>query len=131
MNPDIQRISAGTNDYLVTQQIQPGQRTLSKIYGMAHRIPIISGKTACPKNFSRQPELEQSSVVTWVCGAPLASVTACQRFQFERHRYLVTALLDHARPLNGGEGKPVFNRGKGMKDSWVASKENFVTSKAN
>jgi glutaminyl-tRNA synthetase len=34
------------------------------------------------------------------------------KFQFERHGYFVADLKDH------GEGKPVFNRVAGMKDSW-------------
>lgn len=41
--PAFSATSAGTNAYLVTQQIQPGQYTLSKIYGMAHRFPIVGG----------------------------------------------------------------------------------------
>ena len=42
----------------------------------------------------------------------LAMAPASQRFQFERHGYFVTDLIDHA------ERKPVFNRVTGMKDSW-------------
>ncbi|MDO8770468.1 MAG: hypothetical protein Q7K57_17545, partial [Burkholderiaceae bacterium] len=42
----------------------------------------------------------------------LAKVEAGQRFQFERHGYFVTDLLDHAA------GKVVLNRVTGMKDSW-------------
>jgi len=41
--PAFSAIPAGTNAYLVTQQIQPGQYTLSKIYGMAHKFPIVGG----------------------------------------------------------------------------------------
>jgi hypothetical protein len=41
--PAFSAIPAGTNTYLVTQQIQPGQYTLSKIYGMAHKFPIVGG----------------------------------------------------------------------------------------
>ena len=35
-----------------------------------------------------------------------------EKFQFERHGYFVADWKDH------GEGKPVFNRVTGMKDSW-------------
>lgn len=41
-----------------------------------------------------------------------ANIPAGTRFQFERHGYFVTDLVDHT------EGKPVFNRLTGMKDSW-------------
>ncbi len=42
----------------------------------------------------------------------LASAQGDDRFQFERHGYFVADRGDHA------EGKPVFNRVAGMKDSW-------------
>lgn len=32
-----------TNTYLVTQQIMPGQYTISKIYGVANKFPIMGG----------------------------------------------------------------------------------------
>jgi len=35
------RIPAGKNAYLVTQQVMPGQYTLSRITGMAHKFPIV------------------------------------------------------------------------------------------
>jgi hypothetical protein len=41
--PAFSAIPAGTNAYLVTQQIQPGQYTVSKIYGMAQKFPIMGG----------------------------------------------------------------------------------------
>ena len=53
------------------------------------------------------------SVVTAYVEPSLASVAAGQRFQFERHGYFVTDLVDHAA------GKAVFNRVTGMKDSWA------------
>lgn len=43
----------------------------------------------------------------------LAHVPAGTRFQFERHGYFVTDLLDHSA------GNAVFNRVTGMKDSWA------------
>jgi glutaminyl-tRNA synthetase len=42
----------------------------------------------------------------------LASAKGDEKFQFERHGYFVADRVDHA------EGKPVFNRVAGMKDSW-------------
>jgi len=54
----------------------------------------------------------------------LASAKADEKFQFERHGYFVADRKDHlaTSPQNGGEGKPVFNRVAGMKDSWGTSK---------
>lgn len=52
------------------------------------------------------------SVVTAYVEPSLASVEAGQRFQFERHGYFVTDLLDHTAE------KVVFNRVTGMKDSF-------------
>ena len=43
----------------------------------------------------------------------LATLQPNDKFQFERHGYFVTDLVDHAA------GKAVFNRVTGMKDSWA------------
>jgi len=43
----------------------------------------------------------------------LAKVPAGTRFQFERHGYFVTDIVDQK------DGKVVFNRVTGMKDSWA------------
>ncbi len=51
-------------------------------------------------------------VVTAYVEPSLANVPAGQRFQFERHGYFVTDLIDHKN------GKVVFNRVTGMKDTW-------------
>ena len=53
------------------------------------------------------------NVATAYVEPSLANTPASQRFQFERHGYFVTDLLDHA------VGKAVFNRVTGMKDSWA------------
>jgi glutaminyl-tRNA synthetase len=53
------------------------------------------------------------SVVTVYLEPSLANAEAGQRFQFERHGYFVTDLVDHAA------GKAVFNRVTGMKDGWA------------
>jgi glutaminyl-tRNA synthetase len=54
-------------------------------------------------------------VVTAYVEPSLASAKGEDRFQFERHGYFVADRKDH---LSAGEGKPVFNRVAGMKDSW-------------
>jgi glutaminyl-tRNA synthetase len=45
----------------------------------------------------------------------LASAKGDEKFQFERHGYFVADRVDHQ---SNGEGKSVFNRVAGMKDSW-------------
>ena len=46
-----------------------------------------------------------------------ANVPAGTRFQFERHGYFATDLIDHK------DGKVVFNRVPGMKDSFSPTKQ--------
>jgi glutaminyl-tRNA synthetase len=53
------------------------------------------------------------SLVTAYVEPSLANTPVGQRFQFERHGYFVTDLVDHTA------GKAVFNRVTGMKDSWA------------
>ena len=59
-------------------------------------------------------ELNPNSLttVTAYVEPSLANVPAGKGFQFERHGYFAADLVDH------GEGKAVFNRVTGMKDSW-------------
>ncbi len=52
------------------------------------------------------------TIVTAYVEPSAAAAPAGQRFQFERHGYFVTDMLDHQ------PGKAVFNRVTGMKDSW-------------
>ncbi len=52
------------------------------------------------------------TVVTAYVEPSAAAAPAGQRFQFERHGYFVTDMLDYQ------PGKAVFNRVTGMKDSW-------------
>ena len=65
------------------------------------------------RDFLGKLNVNSLSVVTAYVEPSLASATAGQRFQFERHGYFVTDLKDHAA------GKAVFNRLTGMKDSWA------------
>ena len=48
----------------------------------------------------------------------LATARGDDRVHFERHGYFVANRKDHRPPQDGGEGKSVFNRVAGMKDSW-------------
>ena len=41
--PAFSRVATGTNTFLVTQQIQPGKYTISKIYGMSQKFLILGG----------------------------------------------------------------------------------------
>ena len=52
------------------------------------------------------------TVMQAVVEPSLATAKADDKFQFERHGYFAADRVDHA------EGKPVFNRVTGMKDSW-------------
>ena len=63
-------------------------------------------------NFLDNLNPDSLKVVTAYVEPSLAHVAPGTRFQFERHGYFVTDLLDHAK------GQPVFNRVTGMKDSW-------------
>jgi glutaminyl-tRNA synthetase len=71
------------------------------------------------KDFLEELNPDSLKVVTAYVEPSLASAKADGKFQFERHGYFVADLKDHlSLPPNGGEGKPVFNRVAGMKDSW-------------
>ena len=63
------------------------------------------------RDFLEKLHANSLSAVTAYVEPSLASVEAGQRFQFERHGYFVTDLVNHAA------GKAVFNRVTGMKDS--------------
>jgi len=58
-------------------------------------------------------------VVTAYVGPSLTSAKGDEKFQFERHGHFVADGVDHRSPQDGGEGKPVFYRAAGMKDSWA------------
>ena len=64
------------------------------------------------KDFLDELNPNSLKTVTAYVEPSLAKVPAGTRFQFERHGYFVTDLLDHSA------GKAVFNRVTGMKDSW-------------
>jgi glutaminyl-tRNA synthetase len=65
------------------------------------------------KDFLEELNPDSLKVVTAYVEPSLASAKGDEKFQFERHGYFVADRKDHA------EGKPVFNRVAGMKDSWA------------
>jgi glutaminyl-tRNA synthetase len=64
------------------------------------------------KDFLEEINPDSLKVVTVYVEPSLNSAKPDDKFQFERHGYFVADRRDHA------EGKPVFNRVAGMKDSW-------------
>lgn len=64
------------------------------------------------KDFLDELNAESLKTVRAYVEPSLAKVPAGTRFQFERHGYFVTDSVDHK------DGKVVFNRVTGMKDSW-------------
>jgi glutaminyl-tRNA synthetase len=89
----------------VNDAVQAEVRLYDRLFTEAH--PEADGK-----DFLENLNPNSLSVVTAYVEPSLASVEAGQRFQFERHGYFVTDLVDHAA------GKAVFNRVTGMKDSF-------------
>lgn len=90
----------------VVDAVQAEVRLYDRLFTEAH--PEADGK-----DFLENLNPNSLSVVTAYVEPSLASATAGQRFQFERHGYFVTDLADHSA------GKAVFNRVTGMKDSWA------------
>jgi glutaminyl-tRNA synthetase len=64
------------------------------------------------KDFLDELNPNSLKTITAYVEPSLAKVPAGTRFQFERHGYFVTDIVDHK------DGKVVFNRVTGMKDSW-------------
>ncbi len=89
----------------VNDAVEAEVRLYDRLFTEAH--PEANGK-----DFLENLNADSLKVVTAYVEPSLANVPAGQRFQFERHGYFVTDLIDHTG------GKPVFNRVTGMKDSW-------------
>lgn len=72
------------------------------------------------KDFLEEINPESLKVVTAYVEPSLGHAKGDEKFQFERHGYFVADRKDHAASpqTGGGEGKPVFNRVTGLKDSW-------------
>ena len=66
------------------------------------------------KDFLEELNLDSLKVVTAYVEPSLGQAHGDEKFQFERHGYFVGDRKDHLP----GEGKPVFNRVTGLKDSW-------------
>ncbi|MEO6016742.1 MAG: glutamine--tRNA ligase/YqeY domain fusion protein [Polaromonas sp.] len=77
------------------------------------RLFTVAHPGAGDNDFLEELNAESLKTVTAYVEPSLAKVPAGQRFQFERHGYFVTDLMDHK------DGKVVFNRVTGMKDSWA------------
>ena len=90
----------------VNDAVQAEVRLYDRLFVEAH--PEGDGK-----DFLENLNPNSLTVVTAYVEPSLAAVEAGQRFQFERHGYFVTDLVDHKAD------KPVFNRVTGMKDSWA------------
>jgi glutaminyl-tRNA synthetase len=79
------------------------------------RLFAVAQPDTGDKDFLEELNPDSLKVVTAYVEPSLASAKGDEKFQFERHGYFVADLKDH---LDSGEGKPVFNRVAGMKDSW-------------
>ena len=79
------------------------------------RLFAVAQPDTTDKDFLEEINPDSLKVVTAYVEPALAKAKGDDRFQFERHGYFVADRKDH---LNGLEGKPVFNRVTGMKDSW-------------
>jgi len=65
------------------------------------------------KDFLASLNPESKRVVTAYVEPSLAQAVPDQKFQFERFGYFVADRLDHT------QGKPVFNKITGLKDTWA------------
>jgi len=82
------------------------------------RLFAVPQPDTTDKDFHEELNPDSLKTVTAYVEPSLATAKADEKFQFERHGYFVADRVDHVPPSNGGEGKPVFNRVAGMKDSW-------------
>ncbi len=76
------------------------------------RLFAVPQPDTTEKDFLEELNPDSLKVVTAYVEPSLASAKGDEKFQFERHGYFVADRKDHA------QGKPVFNRVAGMKDSW-------------
>jgi glutaminyl-tRNA synthetase len=80
------------------------------------RLFSVAQPDTSDKDFHEELNPDSLKVVTAYMEPSLASAKGDEKFQFERHGYFVADRKDHQ---SGGEGKSVFNRVAGMKDSWA------------
>jgi glutaminyl-tRNA synthetase len=76
------------------------------------RLFAVPQPDTTEKDFLEELNPHSLKVVQAYVEPSLVSAKGDHRFQFERHGYFVADRKDHA------QGKPVFNRVTGMKDSW-------------
>ena len=74
---------------------------------------VLSDPDAGRKDFIEALNPNSLKVVTDYVEPSLAATKPDQKFQLERHGYFVAERKDH-----GVGGRVVFNRVKGLKDSW-------------
>jgi len=89
----------------VSDAVEAEVRLYDRLFTVAH-------PGAGDNDFLQELNADSLKTVTAYVEPSLANVPAGQRFQFERHGYFATDLVDHSA------GKAVFNRVTGMKDSW-------------
>lgn len=78
------------------------------------RLFAVPQPGAGDKDFLEEINPDSLKVVTAYVEPSLGQAKGDEKFQFERHGYFVADRRDHAP----AEGKPVFNRVTGLKDSW-------------
>lgn len=78
------------------------------------RLFTVPQPGAGDKDFLEEINPESLKVVTAYVEPSLGQAKGDEKFQFERHGYFVADRKDH----RAAEGKPVFNRVTGLKDSW-------------
>jgi glutaminyl-tRNA synthetase len=76
------------------------------------RLFVVPQPGTGDKDFLEEINPDSLKSITAYVEPSLAKAKPDEKFQFERHGYFVADRADHA------EGKPVFNRVAGMKDSW-------------
>jgi glutaminyl-tRNA synthetase len=80
-------------------------RLYDRLFSEAH--PDAGGR-----DFLSSLNPDSLQVVQAIVEPSLATCSADEKFQFERHGYFVADRVDHQ------PGKPVFNKSTGLKDSW-------------
>jgi len=91
--------------------VADGVRAEVRLYDRLFSVPQPG---AGDRDFLEEINPDSLKVVTAYVEPSLRDAHGDQRFQFERHGYFVADRKDH-RP---GEGRPVFNRVTGLKDSF-------------
>lgn len=91
--------------------VADGVKAEVRLYDRLFSVPQPG---AGDKDFLEEINPESLKVVTAYVEPSLGQAKGDEKFQFERHGYFVADRKDH----RAGEGKPVFNRVTGLKDSW-------------